>query len=102
MNRMLWGLALLLGALGRSAAAQLADPRQLSVWDAWKAKQWAKQVEDFLDRDDLANALQLAEKLHQLHRDKQGSKHWQTWNARFLVREVNRLQQRPAEERQRL
>src|SRR5262249_37936120 len=70
--------------------------------DARQADQWTKQIDDLLDRDDLGEALRLAEKLHQLRRDKQGAKHWQTWDAGFQVMEVKRLQQRPAGERQSL
>ena len=73
MNRTLGGLALVLGALGMLAAAQPPGPRQLSGQDARQAQQWTKQINDLLGRDDLDEALRLAEKLHQLRRDKQGA-----------------------------
>src|SRR5262245_40263963 len=100
MGKSLCGLALVLGALGWLAAGQPPGARQLSGEDARRAAQWAGQVKQLLDEDDLGEALRLAEKLHQLRQGKQGPDPWQTWAAAFQVGEVKRLRQRPPEERQ--
>jgi tetratricopeptide (TPR) repeat protein len=99
MHRALAGLATLLGLLGGLATAEAPRLRWLTGADARQADQWARQIEQLLDRDQLDEALKLAEKLHRLRQDRQGAGHWQTWNEQTHVAELKRLRQRPARER---
>ncbi len=97
-----WGLAAVLALLAQPAAAEAPRLVPLTGLDARWATYWYGRLEQVLEKDKLAEAQELAEKLYRLRRDRQGEGQWLTWDARWQLEEIKRLRGRPAPERRQL
>jgi CHAT domain-containing protein/Tfp pilus assembly protein PilF len=102
MVRTLLNPILGLSLLPALVAGRPLGPSQGLEADERQAQQWLQQIEKCLDRDELDEALSLAEKLYQQRKEKHGPDRWQTWDAHFQVEELRRLAKRPAAERRQL
>ncbi len=102
MHRVLLGLATLVGPVGHLAAAEAPRPRPLTGTDALQAQYWLGRMGPLVARGKLAEALELAEKIYRLRRDKQGADHWETWDARSMIDDLKYMQRRLAGDLDRL
>ncbi len=102
MYQRLTGLALGLVLLGGASATESPNHRHLTGADAQQAAQWQQQIDAHLLQDQLDDALPLARKLHELRAQRLGADHWESWDTRFQVEDIQRSRSRPPAERQQL